>query len=149
MCHIFICLIGNAFLFISFLGNIVNTLCVLSLTLILLKDALLLPINKPSPNQTSQRLQRRAEKNYGKIVVFFCLVLSGRKIRSKTLFLYHFYYQYIERREWCRFAPFGLRGGDPVYLIVHGQPPRRSKRSEGVPLYALNYLEKLRRGRII
>ena len=39
-------LISNAFLFISFLGNIVNTLCVLSLTLILLKDALRLPINK-------------------------------------------------------------------------------------------------------
>ena len=62
MCHIFICLIGNTFLFISFLGNIINTLCVLSLTLILLKDALRLPINKPSPNQTAQRACEQADK---------------------------------------------------------------------------------------
>ena len=62
MAPYFLYLIGNAFLFISFLGNIVNTLCVLSLTLILLKDALRLPINKPSPNQTAQRAGEQANK---------------------------------------------------------------------------------------
>ena len=46
-------------------------------------------------------------------------------------------YKTFDRTEWCRFAPFGLRGGDPVYLIVHGQTPRRSERGEGVPLCAV------------
>ena len=46
-------------------------------------------------------------------------------------------YKKFDRTEWCRFAPFGLRGGDPVYLIVHGQTPRRSERGEGVPLCAV------------
>ena len=75
MCHIFICLIGNAFLFISFLGNIFNTLCVLSLTLILLKDALRLPINKPNLDLTTVTKTRR------------------KKLRQNCLFLFSFEWQ--------------------------------------------------------
>ena len=81
-------MIGNTFLFISFLGNIINTLCVLSLTLIFLKDAFRLPINKLSPNQTAQRLQRRAEKNYVKIVVFFLFSFEWHKKFAQKLSFY-------------------------------------------------------------
>ena len=70
LCHIFICLIGNSFHFISFLGNIVNTLCILSLTLIFLKVAFRLSINKPNLDRATVTKTRR-KKITSKLSSFF------------------------------------------------------------------------------
>ena len=55
-------MIGNSFHFISFLGNIVNILCVLILTLIFLKDAFRLSINKPNLDRASEVRSKHTKK---------------------------------------------------------------------------------------